>query len=540
MPISDFPIFNYYDKQRFTQFSPQDCANWYLTQAPTGKKKNALYPTMGRKHITFLEENVLVFSVQPRAIFRSINFMYVVVGSTVIMVDNNFTEFPLVNDDFNKSAGPLYFAFLPVTDVEVYVMICDGTNVFIVKESDKSFETINLPSALNNPTYVAAFGNRFVVAGSNSTTFYLTKINVGTPAVDCFDNGSPTPTVFAQETGQIRQLAVLHNQLYIFTDFTTGIWSNTPSQVFNESGNVAFPWKKNTSYDWDYGIADPQSLDTDFGMMVWLAQNRNGLVQFMASNGQMPTKISTQAVNTLLQQGVNQGQSLPFLTETAIGFLYQYEDSIFYRVSAGESLDPNGTSVVGESSTLEYNFDTQTWHRCIELSGGRNLIEDHVFFSGAHIVTVLGQKALYEMAGNIYYNEAINPLATNPQSSDYFIQNPFRYEMITPIIAQDDYSEFKTNYVEIDFVWGYGYVPISYGAFPKPHIELYWSDDGGVTFLPADHLLPCPLGVYQWRMRWYQLGVSRNRCYKLICVSDVPIVILGAVHDVVRISGGAN
>lgn len=540
MPISDFPIFNYYDIQRFKQFSPQDCANWYLTEAPTGKKKNALYPAMGRAHIDYLGDPTLVFDVQPRAIFKSIDFMYVVVASTVYMVNEQFAQIPLVNPDFNKTKGTLFFAFLPVLNSQVYVMICDGTNIFLITESTGLFETVPLPSGMVNPTYITAFSNRMVVAGNDTTQFFLTQINLGPAPVvvaNIFSASGPPPIplVFAQESGVIRQFAVLKNNLYIFTDYTTGIWSNTPSQVFVGDGNVAFPWKKNTSYDWDYGISDPLSLDIDFGMITWLAQNRNGLVQFMSSNGQAPEKISTQAINTLLQQGVNLGQELPFLTEDANGFLYQYEDTIFYRVSAGETLNNQGFAETESASCIEFNYDTKTWHRCIELNGSRNLILDHIFFASKHIVTVIGQRALYEMAGNIYTNEIISvddPLA--------FEAHPMRYEMVTPIIAQDDYSEFKTEYVEIDFVWGQQILPVNYEGTLEPNVELYWSDDGGISFNSADNLQFSNLGVYSWRMRWYQMGLSRNRCYKLIAISGVPIVILGAVHNVSRVSGGAN
>jgi len=79
-----------------------------------------------------------------------------------------------------------------------------------------------------------------------------------------------------------------------------------------------------------------------------------------------------------------------------------------------------------------------------------------------------------------------------------------------------------------------------YCALFKPHIELYYSDDGGVTFLSADVREFSQLGQYQWIMRWNELGTSRNRCYKLICVSSAPIVILGGVRSTRRASGGAN
>ncbi len=233
---------------------------------------------------------------------------------------------------------------------------------------------------------------------------------------------------------------------------------------------------------------------------------------------------------------------------------------------------------------IEYNFDTKTWHRCIELNGERNRIKQHIFFNNKHLVTVEDDVAIYEMAGNIYHNELKNPDASN-QAVDAFLKFPMRYELVTRQIFEEDYSEFITDYVEIDFVFGdktfykstapfantvfivdensTPSVPIylldedgaflieegsntpsfddnHYNALFKPHIELYWSDDGGVTFLSADLREFSQLGVYRWRMRWYQMGPSRNRCYKLVCVSSAPIVILGGVQNKRRASGGAN
>jgi hypothetical protein len=189
------------------------------------------------------------------------------------------------------------------------------------------------------------------------------------------------------------------------------------------------------------------------------------------------------------------------------------------------------------------------------------------------------------MAGTIYYNELRNQAQPDKQAVDAFLKYPMRYEMVTQQIFEDDYSEFQTKYVEIDFVFGdqtfyesnapflntvylvsEDSTPESpiyivseddkfiikegsntptfddnhYNALFKPHIELYYSDDGGVTFTYADVRPFSQLGQYRWRMRWYQLGASRNRCYKLVCVSSAPIVILGGVHLIERTSGGAN
>lgn len=581
MPIEPLPIFCYYDKQRFTQFGSQDCANWYGIQAPTGKRKQALYPAMGRKHISFLQQNRLIFTDQPRTIFKTIKYFYVIIGTQVYQYDAFYNQ-KLVGSI--SLTGSVWQAFLTVGTV-VYIMLTDEKNIYLIKEdgSNVTMSVVTDTNAPTNPLYVAAFGNRFVVSSRGSNIFTLTAINVIGEAASCFTiNGSP---LFASASGIIKQFAVLHNQLYIFNDYTTDILANIATQITVAGVTREFPWKFNTSYNFDYGIADPLSLSVDFGRMVWLAKNTGGLVSFMVSTGQAPQDMDTQAINVLLEQSQANNDLNPFLTGTTDGFLYQYENTIFYRVVAGNYMDFGQLDIETSSNALEYNFETNTWSRVIELNGERNRIQKHVYFDNKHLVTVQGDNAIYQMAGNIYVNELLNPDRASDQSSDAFIAYPMRYELVTQQLSEPDYSEFVDDYVEIDFVFGeqtyyYSTAPYlntvymvdesstpdnpiylitetgefiidegtntptlndtHYNYLFKPHVELYYSDDGGVTFITADLREFSPLGQYRWRMRWYELGASRNRCYKLVCVSPAPIVILGGVRNTRRVSGGAN
>lgn len=590
MPLQELPIFSYYDKQRFGQFGPMDCANWYGVQAPSGKKKQAMYPAMGRKHVNFFNKNRLIFEAEPRALFRTINYFYVVVNAKVFQVDKFYSAREISLDVGGVSlTGNIWFAFLPV-GTQVFSMMTDEQNIYVIKEdgTNVTMETVTDPNAPTTPVYVASFGNRFVVSQRNAPDFFLSTINLDGDATNYFTIlGAP---VFARASGVIEQFAVLHNQLYIFSDFTTDIWSNIPTQIVVAGAVAEFPWKLNTSYNWDFGLADPFSLDVDFGFMTWLARNRNGLVSFMRSNGGQPEDISTQAIDVLLEASSSADSLSPFLESESEGFLYQYENSIFYRVSAGKFLDFGSLDIEDSANALEYNFRTQTWHRVIELNGERNRIKRHIFFNNTHLVTVEGESSMYEMAGDIYHNELRNSAQADPQAADAYLKFPMRYELVTPHIYETGYSEFITDYIEIDFVFGnqtfYKYnapflntvyledeastpeTPIylvdesstdedpifiaeegtdtptfddnHYRDLFKPHIELFYSDDGGITFLSADKREFSPLGAYRWRMRWYELGASRNRCYRLVCVSSAPIVILGGVQNIRRASGGGN
>lgn len=595
--VQELPLFSAYDKQRFTQFNPADCANWTIQPDEFGKKGLAQYPILGRRHINFLGINRLIFAEEPRFIFKTNNYWYAVVVNTIIRIDQFYNE--VVIGNLTTFSGNVFADFLVVSQLPsqpsiTFVGFVDGQHIYIYREETGSFDIITDPNAPINPSFIATFGNRFVAAGGNTSQFNLSDINLAgssfNPATAWTVAGS---AVFAQATNIIKQLAVLKNILYVFTEFTTEPWANTPSTILGSGGtSIDFPWKQNTSYNFDFGLSDPNCLDVGFGMMAWEGQNRAGLKQVLVSSGSAPIPISTDAIAVLFQKLTSNGNLSPFLTGPLFGFLYSYEQTVFYRLSAGV-YSPTGLLEAEDlGNSIQYNFNSKSWGRCIEKNGQRNRIQRHIFFNNQHLVTVAGDNTVYQMSGHFYDNEITNPAAESPQDPDAYLVEPFRYELTTRIISEKDYSEFITEYVEIDFVWGLDtfirstdpfqnatflideqlgtdgepifiiaenpgpdgqivYILGESGDFPtpdsltylnwfKPHIELYFSDDGGISFNPADVLEFSQLGVYQWRMRWYQLGPSRNRVYKLVCYSPSPIVVLGGDMVTRRASDGAN
>jgi len=587
------PICGFYDRQRVAQFSPEDAANWFLVKNARAKKGLAMYPAMGRRHVSYLGSNRLIFDSEPRGEFKSIKFGYVVVSGSIFKIDQFFNVVDISQGKLTTISGDVYFTYLVTPDI-TFACFVDGQHIYIYREDTGSFDIVTDPNAPQRPKFIVAFGNRLAACNQDSSQFNLSEINLDDVAFNpatCFTVSGQA--VFAQESGLIRQFGVIHNTLYIFTDYTTGIWANIPSTFTSTGGDqTSFPWKKSSTYDWDYGMADPQSLDIDFDRMVWLARSRNGLIQVVKSTGDKPQVISTKAIDVLFQRKASKNKLSPFIEFTANGFLYSYENTVFYRLSAGPYLDYKVLDFGDSANSIEYNFDTESWSRCIELNGERNRIKKHIYFEERHLVTVVGETAIYEMSGDFFTNENRNPLQPDPQASDAFLEYPFRYERISTIIAEDDDSEYITDWVQIDFVWGDGSLystspfpnavflideepdtngdPVYliaedspttppdptfllaeegnqptinetfYNALFKPHVELYYSDDGGVSFLPADVRRFSDKGQYQWRMRWYQLGPSRNRVYKLICVSPTPIYVLGGTMSVRPSSEGTS
>lgn len=132
---------------------------------------------------------------------------------------------------------------MPV-DAIVYMVLTDEQHIYVITENGTSVSmgTVTDSNAPTNPYYVAAFGNRIVVSVKDTPNYFLTQINLGGSVLDLNTvftvNGQ---SLFNRASGVIRQFAVLHNQLYIFNDFSCDIWANIITQITVAGVTREFP-----------------------------------------------------------------------------------------------------------------------------------------------------------------------------------------------------------------------------------------------------------------------------------------------------------
>lgn len=137
MAIQPCPIIGQYDKQRFTQFGPEDCANFIMQQAPSGKKKMAMYPAMGRHHINFAGLNRLIFAAEPRGLFRTVNYWYVVVNNSIFRIDKQYNEVEIANNGLATLNGNVFFTYIVAVNI-TYVVFVDGQKIYVYREPDSA------------------------------------------------------------------------------------------------------------------------------------------------------------------------------------------------------------------------------------------------------------------------------------------------------------------------------------------------------------------------------------------------------------------
>ena len=132
--VVPLPIIGQFNQQRFLQFGSEDTANWYLVKGDTTKRPYAMYPTLGRAHINYQGNNILIFDATPRSIFKSINYCYIVVGNTIYRIDSSYnvvaisTNKALGITGLNTFSGSIYFTFLVVNSI-VFSCFVDDQNI---------------------------------------------------------------------------------------------------------------------------------------------------------------------------------------------------------------------------------------------------------------------------------------------------------------------------------------------------------------------------------------------------------------------------
>ena len=124
---------------------------------------------MGRQHLTSQGQNQLVFSTEPRLIFKSINYFYVVDGTQIFQYDKFFNQKTMPIGI--SLTGNIWYSILTVQTL-VYIVLTDETKYYIITEDGTSVTMgividPNAPGGGNNPgspAFVATFGNRIVIS----------------------------------------------------------------------------------------------------------------------------------------------------------------------------------------------------------------------------------------------------------------------------------------------------------------------------------------------------------------------------------------
>jgi len=459
---------------RSKNLDAQACINLFpvLGESGTAKAVAALYGAPGTRPLVLLDDA----PVRAIHVPSDGGAMIVVSGGTVYRVTAGRDVATVVTKIGSITPGTTPVA---ITDNGTQGIIVTGQNGYVV---DLAANTVNMitDEAFYGATSVdilitfAIFNrpgtNQFYISGSNEITF------------DALDFAS------AESNAEpIVRLLVNHADIVIFKSTVTEIW--------RASGDIDFPFARDTNAAIEQGCAAPWSAVSMDNSVFWIGNAAEGGGIVWRLNGYTPQRVSTDAIEYAI---ASYGD-----ISDAVGYAYQQEGHTFYVLtfpSAGK--------------TWCYDAATQLWHQRAYLDPntgllGRHRSSCHAYYGGLHIVGDFETGDLYALDLD-YMMDGTAPLPAIRAAAH---------------IADQDYKWIVHNRLQVDMETGVG---LNDGQGSAPIALLDWSNDGGHTWSNQHPASIGRIGEYRARVRWNRLGRARDRVYRLTITDPVKRVIIGA------------
>lgn len=373
---------------------------------------------------------------------------------------------------------------------QTQILILSGGQGFIF---DLKANTLSAITAAGFPAGAVKAGfldGYFIVLEPNSQTFAISGLNDGT-SWDALDFGDAEG-----EPGNVTSFVVDHRQIWFL--------GNNHGEIYYNSGDANFPISRLEGAFMEQGCSAIDSAFRCDNTIFWKGGNRDGENIFWRANGYTPERISTYAIEALVDSFGD--------TSDCSGYCYQEGGHTFARWDFPSA---NG----GLGASLLYDVGEQSWHERGWWDGSlgqyrADLARCHMFVFGKHLVGDY-------RSGNIYV-----------QSMDYATDagNPIRRLRAAPDLANGGkwtfYGEFRLL-METGVGLDGGVIP---GTDPQCYLQI--SNDGGKTWEQERPRSMGPLGNYRTTVRWTPNGRSNNRVFRWICSEPVKVVLIAADLDV--------
>ncbi len=355
-----------------------------------------------------------------------------------------------------------------------YIMVVDGSfgyyydGTTFAKITDLDFPV---------PTFVTYIDGYFVVNNVGTDEFYISALEDPTSwnALD-FE-------VASASHDDIDALIATFSDIYAIGHETT--------QIYYQSGNPDFPFSPypNTL---EVGIDAPHSLAKSADGLFWLARNNVGDKAVLQVNGFNVRVISSQDVNTTINNLSR--------TDDAVAYLYRQLDRTFYVISFPSA-----------DKTIAIDIETGLEHTRKSEGIGRYRACGHAYLGSLHI--------LGDFDNNNFYTFDFDTYTDNG--------DVIERKRVTQVL-HNNFNRIRHHRLTVEFDPGIGLVT---GQGSDPQVMLRFSDDGTRTWGNELWRSIGKIGEYNKVVEWHNLGISRDRRYELKITDPVPVTILEAYAD---------
>jgi hypothetical protein len=374
---------------------------------------------------------------------------------------------------------------------QTQILILAGGQGFVFDLRSNVLSAITAPGFPAGAVKAGYLDGYFIVLEPASQKFAISGLNDGMSwsALDFGDvEGEP---------GNIVTFVVDHREIWFL--------GNNHGEIYYNSGDANFPIVRLEGAFMEQGCS---AIDAAFqcdNTIFWKGGNRDGQNIFWRANGYTPQRISTYAIEALVD-GFGD-------TSDCRGYCYQEDGHTFARWDF-----PSANNGLGAS--LLYDVGEQLWHERGWWDTGlgayrADLARTHMFVFGKHLVGDYRSGTIYE------------------QSMDYATDagHIIRCLRAAPDLANGGkwtfYGEFRLL-AETGVGLDGGAVP---GSDPQAILQL--SNDGGKTWGIERSRSMGKIGQYRTTMRWTPNGRSNNRAFRVIIAEPVRVVLIAADLDAV-------
>lgn len=400
------------------------------------------------------------------------NKAYFISGADIVEIDSSLQ--PTTIGQLNTTTGQCKFAANPN-----HWIVVDGTDGWtydgttLTQITDGDFPTCN------HVTFIDSF---FIVEDrDNIGRFYKSGANDGqTWATLDFATAESHPD-------DLRVPYALNTVIGMFGDDTTEFYGNTQ--------NPDFPFGPIRSSRIEYGVQADNSVIKAGDSLFWLARNKEGANMVLRSKGGQASVVS----NRSIESEINSFS----VTSDCVACAYQTLGHTFVEFSFPTA-----------KRTFAYDLSENTWITLASKDVGRHRKQGHVFYQGKCIVGDFANSNFYQM-----------DVKTYTDNGDYIERTR------SAQFVHKDRKMVSIPELEIEFIPGVG---LTTGQGSDPQVILSVSKDGGKTWSHNTYSSIGKLGEYNYRARWFQLGIAREWQFK-VTISDPVFAGIAGAYAVVDV-----
>jgi hypothetical protein len=411
-------------------------------------------------------------------------------GRAFVVSGNEVYEITIPGTPVSKGTIDTRNGAVSFDDNATQLVIVDGVSGYVFDFTTNVLTKIadtDFPRATS-----VAFLDQYILANDkNSGRFQFSALNDATDW-DGLDvataEGSPDNLV---------ALAVDHREIILFGDLTTEVWFN--------SGDADNPFLRINGAFIEHGIAGPHLHSLLDNTRLWWSKDKNGSMVAMRMTGYQGTRVSTFAIEELLQG----------LTEDDIlaGTCWAYQDGghTFWI-----------TNFPNAKSSVVFDASNGLWHErdFTDPETGlqrRHRAESHIYHASMHLVGDYENGNIYKLDDSVRSDNGV----------------PSILQRIWPAPKAQGKRIFY-HALELEMETGVGPEVPSLdddGNPVPPQIMMQFSDDNGNTWSNEDWNSLGFIGERETRVRWQRLGSSRDRVFKVAVSDDVPVTMISAWLD---------